>query len=140
MDTYESGYVYMGLEKQYRMNINQFAKRLIDGKFPKRRQGGTKFSILFFFSIFALLFLKISAWFDVDETLWDLGFNISLLDDFNFVDKSIEYLNNEFDVVLIAEQFDESLIVMKEHLCWNTEDILYLKVCIEVKVFSCASK
>ena len=86
------------------------------------------FLFFFFFSIFALLFLKISAWFDVDETLWDLGFNISLLDDFNFVDKSIEYLNTEFDVVLIAEQFDESLIVMKEHLCWNTEDILYLKV------------
>ena len=137
MDTYESGYVYMGLEKQYRMNINQFAKRLIDGKFPKRRQGGTQFSI--FFSKHFRFFL-LSAWFDVDETLWDLGFNISLLDDFNFVDKSIEYLNNEFDVVLIAEQFDESLIVMKEHLCWNTEDILYLKVCIEVKVFSCASK
>ena len=104
VDTYESGYVYMGLEKQYRMNINQFAKRLIDGKFPKRRQGGTQFSI--FFSKHFRFFL-LSAWFDVDETLWDLGFNISLLDDFNFVDKSIEYLNNEFDVVLIAEQFDE---------------------------------
>ena len=73
-------------------------------------------------------FFEFLAWFDVDETLWDLGFNISLLDDFNFVDKSIEYLNTEFDVVLIAEQFDESLIVMKDHLCWNTEDILYLKV------------
>ena len=140
MDTYESGYVYMGLEKQYRMNINQFAKRLIDGKFPKRRQGGIQFPIFFLRNILDFFSSFFSAWFDVDETLWDLGFNISLLDDFNFVDKSIEYLNNEFDVVLIAEQFDESLIVMKEHLCWNTEDILYLKVCIEVKVFSCASK
>ena len=127
MDTYESGYVYMGLEKQYRMNINQFAKRLIDGKFPKRRQGGTILNSLLIFAKLFKFFL-FSAWFDVDETLWDLGFNISLLDDFNFVDKSIEYLNNEFDVVLIAEQFDESLIVMKDHLCWDTEDILYLKV------------
>ena len=127
MDTYESGYVYMGLEKQYRMNINQFAKRLIDGKFPKRRQGGTILNSLLILAK-PFRFFLFSAWFDVDETLWDLGFNISLLDDFNFVDKSIEYLNNEFDVVLIAEQFDESLIVMKDHLCWNTEDILYLKV------------
>ena len=58
MDTYESGYVYMGLEKQYRMNINQFAKRLIDGKFPKRRQGGTQFSIFFFQNILDFFYFQ----------------------------------------------------------------------------------
>ena len=33
-----------------------------------------------------------------------------------------------FDLVLIAERFDESLLLLKDLLCWNFEDILYIKV------------
>ena len=52
----------------------------------------------------------------------------SLLNDFEALRNQIKLYGEEFDVVLIAELFDESLIVLKDFLCWNDEDILYLKV------------
>ena len=33
----------------------------------------------------------------------------------------------EFDLVLIAERMDESLILMKDLLCWDLKDLTYLK-------------
>ena len=37
VDTFESGYVYMGLEKQYKMNINEYAKKIARDGFPNRK-------------------------------------------------------------------------------------------------------
>ena len=42
--------------------------------------------------------------------------------------KRIMYYESEFDLVLLVERFDESLVVMKDLLCWDIEDIMYLKV------------
>ena len=52
----------------------------------------------------------------------------TLLNDYQALRNQIKLYGEDFDVVLIAELFDESLIVMKDFLCWNDEDILYLKV------------
>ena len=37
VDLFESGYVYMGLEKNFKMNINQYAQSLEKKHFPARR-------------------------------------------------------------------------------------------------------
>ena len=37
VDTFESGYVYMGLEKSYKMNINEYAKKIVRDGFPPRK-------------------------------------------------------------------------------------------------------
>ena len=37
-------------------------------------------------------------------------------------------LNNEFDLVMIAEKFDESLLLLQSQLCWKVADITYLKL------------
>ena len=37
VDTFESGYVYMGLENAYKMNINQYAQKFVKDKFPPRK-------------------------------------------------------------------------------------------------------
>ena len=37
VDTFESGYVYMGLEKSYGMNINEYAKKIVKDGFPPRK-------------------------------------------------------------------------------------------------------
>ena len=39
----------------------------------------------------------------------------------------VQYLNNEFDLVMITERIDESLVVLKEMMGWTVEDILYRK-------------
>ena len=41
--------------------------------------------------------------------------------------KRIMYYESEFDLVLLVEHFDESLVVMKDILCWDLQDIMYLK-------------
>ncbi|XP_069972077.1 galactose-3-O-sulfotransferase 3 [Penaeus vannamei] len=37
------------------------------------------------------------------------------------------WLNETFDLVMVAERFDESLVLLKHLMCWNTEDVVYLK-------------
>ena len=41
--------------------------------------------------------------------------------------KYIKELDKQFDLVLIAEYFDESLILLDELLCWPYKDLTYLK-------------
>ena len=36
-------------------------------------------------------------------------------------------LDAQFDLVLILERFDESLVLLQDLMCWPTEDIVYLK-------------
>ena len=43
-----------------------------------------------------------------------------------YVNHKIKQLDNEFDLVLIKEYFDESLILMKKLFCWEIDDILYI--------------
>ena len=50
------------------------------------------------------------------------------IEDENSLNEQINILHTEFDIVLITERFYESLVVMKEELCWNLQDILFLKV------------
>ncbi|XP_042890924.1 galactosylceramide sulfotransferase-like [Penaeus japonicus] len=38
-----------------------------------------------------------------------------------------KWLNEIFDLVMIAERYDESLVLLKHLMCWDTEDIAYVK-------------
>ena len=49
-------------------------------------------------------------------------------EDENALKKQIQIYQEEFDVVLITERFHESLIIMKQELCWDIHDITFLKV------------
>ena len=40
----------------------------------------------------------------------------------------IETIDDLFDLVLITDRLDESLILLKHLLCWKTEDLITLKV------------
>lgn len=58
--------------------------------------------------------------------LFDLGFDHKYDDDEAKILQKINELDAEFDLVMIAEYFDESLLLLKKLLCWEFEDILYL--------------
>ena len=107
VDTFESGFVYMGLAKSLKMNINEYAQWIKKKHFPMR---------------------KPRSWFDKDELLWDLGADVSQLEKNEYLRDRIEVYENEFDLVLIAERFDESLVLLQDLLCWDTEDVTYLMV------------
>ena len=58
--------------------------------------------------------------------LWDLG--LDEFDDEEKVYKKIEEIAEKFDLVMIVEKFEESLILMKNALCWDYSDITSLKL------------
>ncbi|XP_041666261.1 galactosylceramide sulfotransferase [Cheilinus undulatus] len=59
---------------------------------------------------------------------FDFGFDNNLEADDPRVAKAIHDLSSHFDLVLITEYFEESLILLKDKLCWTMEDILYFKL------------
>ena len=60
--------------------------------------------------------------------LYDLGLSFKYYQNLTAVNKYIQFLDKEFDLVMIMDYFDESLVLMKRLLCWQMEDILYLKL------------
>ncbi|XP_066300955.1 galactose-3-O-sulfotransferase 2-like [Branchiostoma lanceolatum] len=57
---------------------------------------------------------------------YDFGFPIHLSDHDQVVQKFLETVKTQFDLVMIMEYFDESLVLLKRLLCWDLADILYL--------------
>ncbi|XP_078488937.1 galactose-3-O-sulfotransferase 2-like isoform X2 [Ciona intestinalis] len=61
-----------------------------------------------------------------NHMFFDIGYDVSNSDD-GFIDSKIEELDNIFSLVLLTDYFDESLIMMKHVLCWDWEDVVYIK-------------
>ncbi|XP_006816710.1 galactosylceramide sulfotransferase-like [Saccoglossus kowalevskii] len=59
---------------------------------------------------------------------FDLGLPLHQYDDVNAIVRFVNMIEKDFDLVMLLEYFDESLILLKRLLCWKLEDILYLKI------------
>ena len=60
--------------------------------------------------------------------MFDLGFSFEYFQNLTAVKEYIQFLDKEFDLVMIMDYFDESLVLMKRLLCWEIDDILYVKL------------
>jgi len=100
VDVFESQYSYYKLWKHYGMNLEEFARAPKKGNLTIRwsRQGR-------------------------NQMLYDLGLNHKYFDNAAMVRKKVKEVEEEFDLVMIAEQFDKSLILLKDDLCWGVEDV-----------------
>ncbi|XP_070572692.1 galactosylceramide sulfotransferase-like isoform X1 [Ptychodera flava] len=58
--------------------------------------------------------------------MFTLGFDHKFDDNETVINKTIERLDKELDLVLLTEYYDESLLLLKELMCWEIEDILYI--------------
>ncbi|XP_064601120.1 galactose-3-O-sulfotransferase 3-like [Liolophura sinensis] len=56
---------------------------------------------------------------------FDLGLPKAQYSNSTFVDQYIRQLDEDMSLVLIAEYFDQSLVLLKRIMCWSTKDILY---------------
>lgn len=63
-----------------------------------------------------------------NPTLFELGLDTKYHEDLDIVRNYIRFLQHEFDIVMLMEHFDESLILLKRRFCWKIEDILYFKL------------
>ena len=57
--------------------------------------------------------------------LYDLGFDHKYDEDPYTIQYQIKKLDFEFDLVILTEYFDESLLLLRKQLCWDWDDILY---------------
>ena len=62
-----------------------------------------------------------------NHQIFDLGMPTKYFHNAMHVGKYIERLSGEFDLVLLMEYFDESLLLLRKLMCWSFEDILYLQ-------------
>jgi len=57
-----------------------------------------------------------------------LGLNSRVLTSDRLQNQILRKLDSELDLVMILEHFEESLILLKHSLCWNDDDLSYVKV------------
>ncbi len=105
LDTFESNYVYMGAQKSRRADLNEFAER-----FAARGEGRGK-----------------KAYVGQNNLLWDLGMEARDLDNMTAVGEKIRLVEEQFDLVMIMERFDESLVLLADLFCWPLEEVRYIK-------------
>ena len=63
-----------------------------------------------------------------NPALFELGLDAKYPGNFTVVRNYIRFLQKEFDLVMLMEYFDESLVLLKRRFCWKIEDILYFKL------------
>lgn len=59
---------------------------------------------------------------------FDLGMKSSDFDDSAKIQAAIQRLDKEFDLVLLTEYFEESMVMLKNLLCWTTEDMIHFNL------------
>ena len=70
----------------------------------------------------------VKSFFLRNPMMFDLGLSLRYFQNYTAVTDYIKFLNKEFDLVMIMDYFDESLVLLKRLLGWDIEDILYVKV------------
>ena len=58
---------------------------------------------------------------------FDLGLDYKFYQDAKGIEDYVALLDKEFDLVLISDYFDESVVLLKRILCWEFEDVLFVK-------------
>lgn len=67
----------------------------------------------------------------INQMMFDMGFEEKYFYDHKRISSYIEELDSIFSLVMVAERMDESLILLKNLLCWTIDDIIVFKVHIE---------
>ncbi len=102
---FESSYVYMGLQKLLKVDLNGFAR-----KFAAKGRSSTR-----------------KANVGRNNLLWDLGMEREETGNATLVEEKIRQVGEQFDLVMITERFDESMVLLADLLCWPLEDVLYIR-------------
>lgn len=62
----------------------------------------------------------------LNPNLFDLGLERKYLNDRHKISQHINKIENNFNLVMIMEYFEESLILLKDLLCWDLEAVTFL--------------
>ncbi|XP_054773121.1 galactosylceramide sulfotransferase-like [Lytechinus pictus] len=110
---FSSQYSYRVLKRQYKVELDEFSRnpKLYFEKYDLNKKG--RFS-------------------GRDPELYDLGLNKKDMYDPIKVDNYIKFLDEKMDLVLLTEFFQESVILLKDLMCWDLQTIVHLNSKIRV--------
>ncbi|XP_037094319.1 galactosylceramide sulfotransferase-like isoform X2 [Pollicipes pollicipes] len=60
------------------------------------------------------------------QMAFDLGYDPAIVSEPRLVQAMLDDLDKAFDLVMIAEMMDESLVLLRQLMCWSTDDVIYL--------------
>jgi len=106
VDLLESLWNYASLGAYYKMSLESFAKAPKTGLLSQRAYKNL----------------------GRNQMLWDMGLTTAQMDNVTAVQQKIKEIEEKFSLVLIAERFQESMILMKDLLCWEYRDVVNLKL------------
>ena len=106
VELFKSLWVYAGMDHYYQTDLETFATAPKTGKYANRA------------------FKNLGR----NQMLWDAGLSAKDMDNLSAVKNKIEEIDKTFDLVLMAERFDESMILLKEKLCWDYRDVINFKL------------
>ncbi|XP_075538622.1 galactosylceramide sulfotransferase-like isoform X2 [Dermacentor variabilis] len=109
---FESLYSYYGLKRKTNMSLEQFAStasanRSVMGLLDRSR---TRSKLGF------------------NQMSFDLGMAPAQFGNASAVRRFVEQLVATFDLVMVAERINESLVLLKDLLCWHTDDVVVFKL------------
>lgn len=69
------------------------------------------------------------------NVMWfDFGFDHNANDTGDYVDLAINEIGDTFPLILISEYFDESMVLLKDALCWELDDVVSFKLNVRSNV------
>ena len=69
---------------------------------------------------------KVGTYYVHNKMSFDLGVPAAKFQDSAFIETYIKELDRDYELMLLMEEFEESLVLMKRVLCWDMKDILYV--------------
>ncbi len=105
LSAFESNYIYMGVQNARKADINEFAKKFA-AKDEKRQP---------------------LSYVGKNNLLWDLGLDANEVESQEEIDAKIKEVDDRFELVMMMERFEESMVLLADVLCWPLEDVMYLK-------------
>ncbi|XP_075538619.1 galactose-3-O-sulfotransferase 2-like isoform X2 [Dermacentor variabilis] len=63
-----------------------------------------------------------------NQMSFDLGMAPAQFGNPSAVRRFVEQLDATFDLVMVAERINESLVLLKDLLCWHTDDVVLFKL------------
>ncbi|XP_066959369.1 galactosylceramide sulfotransferase-like [Macrobrachium rosenbergii] len=63
-----------------------------------------------------------------NQMTWDFGVPGPEIYNITYVQEMVEKADKDFELVMIAERMEESLVLMSHLLCWDITDVLVLKI------------
>ena len=64
----------------------------------------------------------------IHQMFLDLGYDSFKNINDTMILRELEKLDKQFDLIMLAERMDESLILLKNLMCWTIEDVAYVSI------------